>query len=198
MRLRGVDVVAQRLERVRAVEDYGLTVTEAAALWGVSRETWHLWRRRYEAEGVDGLADRSTRPNNSPQRIDGWLEREIVQLRTDHRRWGPRRIRAELARRGLDQPTVSTIQAVFVRNGIATAPAPKPKTTVRFEREQPNELWQIDAKEWELEDGAKVAIISVIDDCSRYCPAIDVVLGDFEGTDAIDVFDAAVADAGTP
>jgi transposase InsO family protein len=198
MRLRGVDVVEQRLDMVRAVEEYGLTVTEAAALWGVSRETWHKWRRRYEAEGIDGLADRSTRPARSPNRIAGRLEQEIVQLRTDHPRWGPRRLRAELRRRGLNPPAVSTVQAVFARNGLTAAPVPKSKPTVRFQRERPNELWQIDGKEWVLDDATEVSILSVLDDCSRRCLAIDVVVGDFDGADAIAVFDAAVAEGGIP
>src|SRR5947199_3459908 len=67
MRLRGMDTVEQRLDMVRAIEDYGLTATEAAQLWGVSRETWHKWRRRYDSEGIAGLADRSTRPQELPQ-----------------------------------------------------------------------------------------------------------------------------------
>jgi len=198
MRLRGVDVVEQRLDMVRAVDDYGLTVTEAAALWGVSRQTWHFWRRRFEAEGVAGLSDRSARPKASPTRISPRVEQRIVSLRSDHPRWGPRRIRAELRRRGVDPPAISTIQAVFARNGLVATPAPKAKTTVRFERDQPNELWQIDGKEWHLADGSLVSLLSVLDDCSRYCPAIHSVAGEFEGADAIAAFDAAVADAGPP
>jgi transposase InsO family protein len=198
MRLRGVDAVEQRLDMVRAVEEYGLTVTEAAALWGVSRETWHQWRRRFEAEGVAGLSDRSTRPRVSPGRIAVELERQIVVLRSDHPRWGPRRVQGELRRRGFEAPAVSTIQAVFARNGLVAAPAPRSKPTVRFERDQPNELWQIDGKEWRLADASLVSIISVIDDRSRYCAAVHAVAGEFEGADAIAAFDAAVADAGPP
>ena len=59
MRLRGMDTVEQRLDMVRAIEDYGLTATEAAQLWGVSRETWHKWRRRYDSEGIAGLEARA-------------------------------------------------------------------------------------------------------------------------------------------
>ncbi len=198
MRLRGVEAVEQRLDMVRAVDDFGLTVTEAAALWGVSRATWHLWRRRFEAEGVVGLADRSTRPKSSPKRISMLLEQQIVTLRSDHPRWGPRRIQGELRRRGIKPPAVSTIQTVFARNALVVVPAAKPKPTVRFQRDQPNELWQIDGKQWRLADGALVSMLSVIDDCSRYCPAIHAVSGEFEGADAIAAFDAAVADGGPP
>lgn len=198
MRLEGVDVVEQRLDMVRAVEDYGITATEAAQLWGVSRDTWHRWRRRYEDEGVAGLSDRSSRPLRSPLRMPGRVEAEIVALRTAHPRWGPRRLRAELTRRGLSAPATSTIQTVLERNGLKRVPPPPKPPTIRFERSQANELWQMDGKEWTLKDGIKVSILSVIDDRSRYLAAIGAVLGDFEGGDAIAVFDAAVSDAGAP
>jgi hypothetical protein len=31
----------------------------AAAAWGVSRQSLHAWLARYEAEGFDGLVERS-------------------------------------------------------------------------------------------------------------------------------------------
>src|SRR5258707_15878460 len=71
MRMRGVGAVEQRLDMVLAPERYGLTVTEAAAMWGVSRQTWHEWRHPYDAEGVPGLAGRSSAPHSSPGR-GGW------------------------------------------------------------------------------------------------------------------------------
>jgi transposase InsO family protein len=198
MRLEGVDVVTQRLDMVRAVEKYGLTVTEVAGLWGVSRETVHKWRKRYEAEGLDGLADRSTRPQSSPGRIEDGVEGQIVTLRTDHPRWGPRRVRTELLRRGHPAPAVSTIQVVFERNGLKRVPPPPTPAPIRFARSRSNELWQTDAKECWLTDGTKASIISVLDDCTRYLPAIVVVAGEFSTEDAITAFDAAVADAGVP
>src|SRR5438309_11898019 len=115
MRLRGMDTVEQRLDMVRAIEDYGLTATEAAQLWGVSRETWHKWRRRYDSEGIAGLADRSTRPKDFLRRIDGSVEDELVRLRTDHPRGGARPIQAAARRRGLAGPGVWTTRSVSAR-----------------------------------------------------------------------------------
>jgi hypothetical protein len=64
---------------------------------------------------------------------------------------------------------VSTIWRVLVRRGLVV-PEPKkapPRVWKRFERERPNELWQIDATHYPLSDGAVVEIINLIDDCSR-------------------------------
>jgi transposase-like protein len=49
----------QRYQAVLAVQVDGLTVVEVAEKWGVSRQTVHAWLRRYEAAGLEGLADRS-------------------------------------------------------------------------------------------------------------------------------------------
>src|SRR6266700_4171255 len=192
MRMRGVDPMQQRLDMVLAPERYGLTVTEAAAMWGVSRQTWHVWRRRYDTDGVSGLADRGSAPRSSPGRVSGRVEVEVMRLREAHPRWGPRRVRTELLRRGLPAPARSTIQRILVRHGVLPVrptPAPPPQ---RFERATPNELWQTDATDWVLADGAEVAIISVLDDHSRYCAAA-TASASATRDDAIAAFDRAAA-----
>jgi transposase len=45
---------------VREVVD-GAPVTEVALRYGVSRQAIYTWKRRYEAEGVAGLAEKSRR-----------------------------------------------------------------------------------------------------------------------------------------
>lgn len=42
----------------------GETVTDVAALFGVARKTVHAWLARYEAGGLEDLADRSHRPRS--------------------------------------------------------------------------------------------------------------------------------------
>ena len=45
----------QRYQAVMAVQVDGLTVTEVAEKFGVSRQTVHAWLRRYEAGGLEAL-----------------------------------------------------------------------------------------------------------------------------------------------
>lgn len=52
----------QRYEAVRAMIADGETVKDVAARFGVSRKTVHVWLARYDAAGLDLLADRSHRP----------------------------------------------------------------------------------------------------------------------------------------
>jgi transposase len=60
--MRELSVAEQRYQAVLAVIGEGGTVTEVAGRWGVSRQSVHTWLARYEEVGLEGLADRSHRP----------------------------------------------------------------------------------------------------------------------------------------
>ena len=50
----------QRYQAVMAVMGDGLSISQVAEKVGVSRQTLLAWLGRYEAEGLEGLVDRST------------------------------------------------------------------------------------------------------------------------------------------
>jgi transposase len=47
---------------VLAVISDGLSISQVAEKVGVSRQTLHSWLARYEAQGLEGLVNRSHRP----------------------------------------------------------------------------------------------------------------------------------------
>ena len=147
---------------------------------GISRKTFYEYRRRYENEGAAGIEPRSRQPTTSPAQIDAELEVEICQLRKNHPRWGGRRIRAGLRRSGVDPPAISTIHQVLRRNHlVADQPRKRPKARRRFEREVPNDLWQIDATKVRRDrhpDGTEVWVLDALDDHARYLLAARAVL----------------------
>ena len=49
----------QRYKAVLAVIAEGRTVTQVARDWDVARQTVHVWLERYEADGLEGLANHS-------------------------------------------------------------------------------------------------------------------------------------------
>lgn len=59
-----VSVTEQRYCAVLEVRA-GSTVTDVAARFGVSRQAVHGWLAWYDEQGLDGLADRSSRPLSS-------------------------------------------------------------------------------------------------------------------------------------
>jgi transposase len=97
-------------------------VAGVARRYGVSRQAVHGWLRRYESDGLAGLADHSHRPRHQPRQLAAGIEALICQLRTAHPRWGPRRLVYELGKAGVSPvPSRSAIYRVLVRQGLVAA-----------------------------------------------------------------------------
>jgi len=139
-------VVEQRHKAVLEVLD-GANVTDVAALYGVSRKTVHKWLRRYAAEGLKGLADRSTRPAACPHQMAPIVEARVVEMRRGHPGWGPRTIRTRLEREGVSPvPGRSSIHRALLRHGLIDPTTRKRRRSdyKRWERSRSMELWQMD------------------------------------------------------
>jgi transposase InsO family protein len=167
--LRAVSLVELKLSVLLEPERSGESVAEVCRRHGISRASYYRYRRRYLAEGLGGLEERSRRPRGSPWQIEPGLERMICELRTRHPRWGARRIRAELGRAGIVPPAVSTIHQALKRNYlVAPQPPRRPRASKRFEREVSNDLWQIDATRVLLADRSPVWVVDLVDDHARF------------------------------
>lgn len=196
MALKAVSMAELRLEVLLAAERNGESVSEVCRRYGISRQTYYRYRRRFL--GGEELGDRSRRPQRSPGQIDVELEEMICRMRRAHPRWGARRIRAELGRVGVAAPAISTIHQVLRRNHlVADQPPRKPKALRRFERDISNELWQIDATEVVLVDQTKSYVFDLLDDHSRYLLAAIVAPGP-TGEAAWDCFEDAASRYGLP
>ena len=115
----------------------GLAAAAEAA--GVSLRTARKWLRRYEEQGVEGLADRSSRPRRTRSSVDKALARSIEQLR--RLRMPMRRI-AELVGR-----SVSTVSRWLARFGLSSLKALEPvRPVVRYEHVAPGEMLHMDTK----------------------------------------------------
>lgn len=58
-----------------------LSVTEAAARYGMSRQYLHKLLSRYREEGLEGLEPRSRVPLTSPQRVTDRVRERIIVIR---------------------------------------------------------------------------------------------------------------------
>jgi len=81
-------LVEQRYRAVLEVLNDGATVTDVARRYGVARQTVHDWLRRYAAQGLQGLVDRSSRPLSCPHQMPAVVEARIVEMRRGHPGWG--------------------------------------------------------------------------------------------------------------
>jgi transposase-like protein len=69
-----LSVVEQRYHAVMEVLAAGATKTDVAGRYGVSRQSVHEWVRRYQTDGLPGLADRSHRPKHHPAQMPPEVE----------------------------------------------------------------------------------------------------------------------------
>jgi transposase InsO family protein len=124
---------------VRAVVDCGLSKAAAAGQFNITPKTVAKWVKRFRAEGVDGLRDRSSRPLSSPSQTAPATATAIEALR--RQRYSAKQIAAE---NGVSPATVSRI---LRRLGLNRLSALEPAEPVRrYEREKPGELIHIDIK----------------------------------------------------
>ena len=169
----------QRYQAVLAVLKDGETVVSVAARFGVSRKTVHQWLARYEADGLEGLADRSHRPRSSPLQMPAVVEVALVDLRRRHPSWGPRRLVYELRRAGIEPvPSESAAYRALLRFGLIDPAARRPRDRKwkRWERSRSMELWQMDIVGGVmLADGWNASIVSGVDDHSRFCVSAHVM-----------------------
>ena len=172
MALKVVSMEELRLEVLLEPERTGETVAEVCARRGISRASFYRYRQRLLNEGAEGLEPRSHRPRSSPGKIATTLELDICELRRKHPRFGARRIWAELRRAGVEPPAISTVHQVLRRNHLVAAQPPRTRKALkRFEREYPNDLWQIDATQVSLADNREAWVVDCLDDHARLCLA---------------------------
>jgi len=199
--MREISVVEQRYQAVLAVISDGLSISQVAGKVGVSRQTLHAWLARYEARGLEGLADRSHRPARCPHQMPARVEAAVLELRRSRPYWGPRRLVFELGKRGVAPlPSESAVYRALLRAGMID-PASRDRRSrkwKRWERGAAMELWQMDVVGgFPLADGASAKALTGIDDHSRMCVSARLMVR--ERTRAVcDGLRGAVATYGAP
>jgi transposase InsO family protein len=166
------------IERMRFITDWErdlYSMVELCERYGVSRRIGYKWLERYEAEGADGLRDRSRAPHHCPHRMPPAVAEAICAVRRQHPSWGPDKILHWLRRR---QPTgawpaTSTAGDLLARRGLVkkrrrrrvyTHPGVVAPTTAA-----PNDLWTADFKgHFRTRDGVYCYPLTVADQHSRY------------------------------
>jgi len=181
-------VMDQRIEFILRVKQKMESFSELCREFEISRPTGYLWLKRYEDVGsINGLREKSRRPHNSPLQTDKELEELVVSLRKK-KGWGARKIQVVLAQRGHELGS-ATVHRILVREGLIDREGGDRKASKRFERDECNQMFQMDFKgEYEVKDG-KSFPLSLLDDHSRY----GIGLWPLDSTKAQGVHDALKA-----
>ena len=165
-----MEVQDQRVRFVIAASRSGQNMSELCREFGISRPTGYQWLERYRTAGVAGIREKSRRPQRSPRRTGTGIEERISELRRERPDWGARKLAVLLEQEGIAVPR-ATIHRVLLRLGLVRLEDRRSAASSRFQREQPNQLWQMDFKSpkgW----GSNIGPLSVLDDATRYVVAL--------------------------
>ncbi len=173
---RELSAMDQREEFVRLALSPGANKRELCRRFGISHSKGYKWLGRYALEGRSGLADRFRRPRRSPTRTAQAVEAEVLRVRAEsNNAWGGRKIAQALKDEGAPSvPAASTITQILRRHGKLEQSAHEhPGPYQRFEREQPNELWQMDFKGDFAMARGRCYPLTIVDDHSRYALGVE-------------------------
>jgi len=171
MPFRETHIVEQRIYFVIEAEQHTRSFKQLCRDYGISRQTGYMWLRRWQEEGsVVALQDRSRRPKTISNQTDPSIVARVIELRKQHG-WGAKKLYVLLLQEGVTV-SISTINRILKREGLLRRRDAHQPAEKRFEREHPNDLWQIDFKGWfRIADG-KCYPLSIIDDHSRFAVAL--------------------------
>ena len=206
MRLRNEFVIRARAK--------GAKISELCREFGISRSVGYKLLRRYESEGIGGIAPRSRRPKAHPLEINAEMVCEVVALRQLHPTWGARILRELLSERyeSSEVPCARTIDRILDRAGLVVKRRKSRGTwldraTIKLP-DKPNKLWSVDFKGWWWTKNKSPCFpLTIRDGYSRYMLDIRALEGTgFESTKAAfeEVFeryglpDEILSDNGTP
>ncbi len=147
-------VMEQKVEFCLLAMQGTMSFSSLCRRYSISRPTGYKWISRYKINGMDGLADLSRKPTNSPSKIPQSIEDFIVKQRIEDHPWGAKKIHKILQDKQATGeypfdhiPCKNTLTRVFERNGLINEQRRHTKQKwQRFEHKQPNNLWQMDFK----------------------------------------------------
>ena len=170
-----VDVVDERERFVLRALEPGACMSSLCREFGISRKTGYKWRDRFKARGRQGLHDMSRRPQHSPLQVSGEIVAAICAIRVRQPRWGSRKIRAVLQRRGVEElPSERTIDRTLQRADLMPPTRRRRRRTIPSTAQPPlpsapNDLWTVDFKGWwRTKDSKRCEPLTIRDSLSRF------------------------------
>jgi transposase InsO family protein len=170
-----VTLMSLREEFVRLASQPGVNRRELCRRFQISPRVGYKWLQRYAQAGVSGLEDRSRRPHHSPARTAAEMEAAVIRERLNSDGcWGGRKLGRVLSDQGVSEvPAPSTITGILRRHGLLNLQlSAQPRIWQCFEREAPNQLWQMDFKGHFALLKGRCHPLTVLDDHSRFALAV--------------------------
>ena len=166
--------VRHRLAVLQHAEEVTGNVAMTCRYFGITRQTFYVWKRRYDELGEEGLKPLSKRPKVSPRATHVDVVGKILYLRQNYH-FGPGKISMYLKRYHDVVISQSGVWRILKRLEISRLPASQrykrlDKRWQRYEKQLPGHQVQIDVKfVAPLKDAPKKKYyqFTAIDDCTR-------------------------------
>ena len=165
---------ARRLAIIRHAEEVTGNVALTCRYYGISRTVFYTWLRRYRADGLAGLRDRSKRPLHSPNETPAEVVAKIIYLRRNYH-FGPAKIAMYLKRYHDVDISQSGVWRILQRVDLSRLPAYQrykrhDRKWKRYEKPRPGHAVQVDVKfiaPLSSSSRKKYYQFTAIDDCTR-------------------------------
>jgi transposase InsO family protein len=175
-----------------------LSIEELAHYFGKSKRTIYRWLRNAK-EQTEKKIKRAKKKRRRRRKYPQKIFTRIVELKKEV----PNRS-APMVHRILEEefhmlvPSISTVRKYIRDQGLTTDKRKRTVGYIRFAREKPNDLWQIDiAGVQTVGHLGKVYLIALIDDCSRFIVAARY-FKDQKGVNVMKVVRNAILGYGRP
>ena len=165
-------------QKVQMIGDWlsgDYTLTDLSRIYEVSRKTIYKWIDRYEVDADTGLQARTSKPLTMPWSTPPEIITQILEVKSQHNHWGPRKILAWLKRSYPAQywPVASTTNDILKRHGLVKTRRKRhqvpPYNEPFANSNQPNEVWCADFKgQFRLGEGRLCYPLTVSDSHTRY------------------------------
>jgi transposase InsO family protein len=160
-------VLNERVRFVTLVTTGNRSFSSICEELGISRTCGYRWMARYRAaNSFTALVDQSRAPLSSPNKTPEQIESRVIALRQQYG-WGAKKLFILLAQEGIDL-SIATINRILQRKGLMRREDSHQPALRRFERPEPNELWQIDYKGRLHASDGYCYPFSILDDYSRF------------------------------
>ncbi len=98
MKVQSIDrQIRHRLAVLRHADEISMNVAATCRHYGITRQTFYTWEKRYKSEGEVGLRERSKAPKFSPRATNSEIVGKIIYLRQNYH-FGPQKISMYLKR----------------------------------------------------------------------------------------------------
>jgi transposase InsO family protein len=163
-----------RIKLIKHALEETQNVARTCRHFGLSRQTFYKWVRRYKVHGEAGLCDHPKVPHKSPRTTPSEIVSKILYLRQNYH-FGPGRISHYLQRYHQICVATSTVHRILQRHNLNRLPSNlknyrrQNHQWKRYEKQQPGHRLQVDVKFIERIPGSQKRLyqFTAIDDCTR-------------------------------